>query len=162
MRIRVPREGEPIRLVSTATGHRYRVVLDIAPKGAPRRRQVTRTFTSLSEARAFVDSTRAGLKAGTLAPPSRETLAALCARWLDTRRDIRPVTVQGYRDVLRPVLRQLGAREVQGLTVTDVETLTEWLAREGGQRGQGLSPRTVQAAPWRSRRRWTWRCVRPP
>lgn len=144
-RISTPREGEPIRLVSTATGPRYRVVLDVAPRGAPRR-QVTRTVDTLSEARAFVTATRASLAAGTFAAPSRETLDALCARWLDTWRNVRPVTVQGYRDVLRPVLRRLGSREVQTLTVADVEALTEWLAREGGQRGQGLSPRTVRGA----------------
>lgn len=56
------------------------------------------------------------------------------------------MTVQGYRDVLRPVLRELGGRAFQALTVSEVEALTEWLAREGGQRGQGLSPRTVRAA----------------
>jgi hypothetical protein len=37
MRVTKPKDGEPIRLVATKTGHRYRVVLDIAPHGAPRR-----------------------------------------------------------------------------------------------------------------------------
>ena len=37
------------------------------------------------------------------------------------------------------------AKRVQGLTVADVDGLVSWMLREGGQRGQGLSPRSVTA-----------------
>lgn len=145
MRITAPREAEPIRLVSTTQGVRYRAVLDVAPKGSPRR-QVTRTLDTLAEARAFVNATRAGLVAGTYTAPSAETVTELCAWWLGSRRDVRPVTVEGYRNVLAPVLRRIGSRKVQALTVADVEALTAWLLREGGKRGQGLGPRAVRAS----------------
>lgn len=145
MRITQPREGEPIRLVSTRRGVRYRVVLDVAPKGSPRR-QVTRTLDTLAEARAFVNATRAGLMSGNYAAPSAETVDQLCTRWLESRRDIRPVTVEGYRHVLAPVLRRIGYRKVQAVTVADVEALTAWLLCEGGKRGRCLGPRAVRAS----------------
>jgi integrase len=140
-----PRDGEPIRLVETGQGVRYRVVLDVAPPGS-KRRQVTRTFDSIKAARDFVSTTRAGISSGTYMAPSGETVEALCRRWLESRRDIRPVTVEGYRNVLAPVLRHLGGRKVQALTVADVEGLTGWLSREGGKRGQSLGPRAVRAS----------------
>lgn len=145
MRTTRPRKGEPIRLVSTASGVRYRAVLDISAQGA-KRRQITRTFITIKAAREFVTATRAGITTGTYTPPSAETVDQVCARWLDTRRDIRPVTLEGYRNHLSPVLRHLGQRKVQTLSVSDMEDITAWLTREGGARGQGLKPRSVKAA----------------
>jgi len=145
MRTTQPRKGEPIRLVSTDSGHRYRVVLDIAPPGA-KRRQVTRTFATIRAARDFVTATRHGLTSGSYAPPSAETVEQLCTAWIKSRRDIRPVTVEGYRNYLAPVVRHIGDRQVQTLTGGDMDNLIEWLSREGGARGQGLAPRTVKAA----------------
>ncbi|MGA8247849.1 MAG: site-specific integrase, partial [Nocardioides sp.] len=131
--------------MSTRSGHRYRVVIDVAPVGAPRQ-QVTRTLRTLAAARDFVTATRAGIATGTYTPPNAETLDGLSARWLESRRDIRAVTLEGYRHHLAPVLRHLGQRKVQDLTYRDVEKLVAWLEREGGVRGQGLSPRTVKGA----------------
>lgn len=144
-RISHPRAGEPIRLVTTTRGHRYRVVLDIAPADAPRR-QITRTFDTLSKARDFVSQTRAGISTSAYTAPSAETVAQLCERWLESRRDVRRVTVEGYRNVLAPIVRRIGERRVQALTVADIETLTAWLGREGGSRGQPLGPRTIRGA----------------
>lgn len=61
-RVSTPREDEPIRLIDTAKGHRYRVVLDVA-QHHERRRQLTRTFDTLRQARGFVTATRASLSA---------------------------------------------------------------------------------------------------
>lgn len=144
-RIAKPREGEPIRLVSTEGGPRYRVVLDVAPPGS-KRRQITRTFRTLGESRDFVAQIRAGISTGTYVPPSAETLAQLCARWVESRRDVREVTRAGYRGQLAPALRHIGDRKVQALSVTDVEGLIGWLGRQGGAKGQGLGPRSVRAA----------------
>lgn len=140
-----PREGEPIRLVQTRGGTRFRVVLDVAAPGAPRR-QITRTFNTLTDARDFITATRAGKRSGTYTPPSSETVEQASRRWLETRRDVRPVTVEGYRNHLAPVIRRIGARKLQTITVTDMEEFTAWLAREGGARGQGLGPRSVKGA----------------
>lgn len=145
MRVTNPKPGEPIYLVVTSKGPRYRVVLDVAAKGEPRKQQ-TRTFASLSEARAHVTRHRADRQSGDYVAPTVETVEELCTRWLVSRRDIRPVTVEGYRNALAPVLRKVGNKKVQALSVADVESLTNWLSREGGKRGQGLGPRSVKAS----------------
>lgn len=75
-----------------------------------------------------------------------ETLDRLLDRWLGSRQDVRDVTLQGYRDVLVPVRARLGSRAVCEVGVDDVAELADWMARAGGRRGQGLSPRTVAAA----------------
>ena len=62
MRITKPQSHEPIRLVEVRNGRPvYRVVIDTAPKGAPRR-QVTRTFGSLREARGLVSARDPGAR----------------------------------------------------------------------------------------------------
>ena len=141
MRITKPREGEPIRLIDTKSGPRYRVVLDVAPKGAPRR-QVTRTLPTLAEARDFVSETRTRVAQGNYTAPTRVTLRTLAADWLASRRDIREVSVNGYRDVLGPVLERLGDRRAQTITRRDIDALMEALETKGGKRGKPLSHRT--------------------
>ena len=135
-RIPAPRKDEPIRLVEAQQGPRYRVVLTTSPKGAPRK-QTTRTFETLPEARRFVAQTRAQLARGDFAAPSKLTLGALVQAWLDSRRDIRAVSLHGYRSVLRPVVAQLGHRKAQSITRRDVEIVVDRLVTEG------LSQRTI-------------------
>lgn len=150
-RILYPKPDEPIRLIETQSGPRYRVVLDVSPKGAPRK-QVTKTLDSLVEARKFVTRTRAEVAAGDFAPPTTETLAELAGRWLASRVDVRPVTVEGYRANLAAILRRLGSRKVQSLTRADMTALVSWLSAHGGRAskthpdGRPLTPRAVRAA----------------
>jgi len=107
------------------------------------RRQTTRTFRTLGAARAWVAETRTQVARGTFTAPDRGTLAGLCERWLTARRDVREVTRNGYRQVLRPVVGRLGQRRVQDIGRADVEALVDWLGSEGGQRGHGLGHRSV-------------------
>src|SRR5690349_24427102 len=123
-RVSTPRPGEPIRLVETREGVRYRVVVDVSRKGE-RRRQATRTLDTLGEARRFVAATRAAVAEGTYLAPSRETVADLTAEWLATRHDVREVTRAGYASALRPVLAVLGDRRAQEVTPRDVQALVE-------------------------------------
>src|SRR5690242_21943923 len=110
----MPRPDEPIRTITTQGGLRYRAVVDISPKGAPRR-QVTKTFDTLKQARSFVTETRASVAAGDFTAPNPETLDELTKRWLASRVDVRPVTREGYRASLVGPLRHLGSRKVQSL-----------------------------------------------
>jgi len=140
------RGAEPIREVKAADGTvRWRVVVDAGHHPDGRRRQVTSTHRTKREARAQLAKIRADVARGNYVPRDGETLDALLDRWIAGRRDVRPVTVQGYRDVLVPVRKQLGKRHVQDLTIADADCLVDWMAREGGHRGQGLSPRSVVA-----------------
>lgn len=148
MRVTQPREGEPIRLVETAKGHRYRVVIDTAPKGAARK-QVTRTFDTIREARAFVDETRAAVERGSFTAPSKVTVRQLAHAWLAEREaesaagGIREVSVNGYRSALHAVLLHIGDQPVQSLTTSDVRALLRTLATNGGKWKRGLSHRSI-------------------
>lgn len=137
-RIQHPKPHEPIREVGT----RYRVVLDIAPQGA-KRKQVTRTFDDLKTARAFVTETRDRIGKGTFTAPSKVTLRELSERWLKSRRNIRAKSVNGYADVLRPILARLGDRPAQAINRAEVDDLVDWLATHGGRKGTGYSHRTI-------------------
>ena len=145
-----PEAAEPIRRVASTTGVRFCAVVDTTGRGVLPRRQVTRTLPTLEAARAFVAEVRAEVARG--GAFSAESVAALCERWLSSRRDVRPVTVEGYRNALAPVLRRIGSRDVRELSIRDVEGLIDWLAREGGRprkaqtTGGPLGPRSVRAA----------------
>jgi integrase len=124
------------------------VVIDIAPKGAPRR-QVTRTLPQLNgddpqvSARAFVSQTRERLARGQYTAPSKITIRDLADDYLRSRRDIREVTVNGYRDALGPVLDRIGDRPAQSITRPEIDALMESLESEGGRRAKKLSHRTL-------------------
>lgn len=142
MRITQPKDHEPIRLIETKAGPRWRVVLDVSAKGQPRR-QVTKTFGSLKAARQFVNETKAALARGSYLAPDRATLAGLVDAWLASKRSVRPITRSGYLGALRPALDRLGARPVQMITRADVEQLVTWATASGGKWGGPLSQRSV-------------------
>jgi len=143
-RLTKPRPGEPIRLTSTAAGEpRYQVVLTSTPKGTAKRHQLRRNFSTLAEARAFVDRTRTEVREGRFTASDATTLAELAEQWLSTRRDIRVVSVEGYRQVLKPVLSAHGEARVQSITRADVERWVESWRLSGGVRGRGISHRSI-------------------
>lgn len=148
-----PEVTEPIRRIESSRGVRFRVVVDATPRGASKRRQVTRTLDTLAEAREVVEQVRAEVaQSGEYAPAAAETVEQLCERWLRSRVDVRAITVEGYRGALAPVLRRLGIREVQDLTPADVRDLVAWMSTHGGRPskahpdGRSLGPRSVRAA----------------
>ncbi|MGY2027633.1 tyrosine-type recombinase/integrase [Nocardia gipuzkoensis] len=53
------------------------------------------------------------------------------SQWLDGRRDVRRVTVQGYRDALKPVITRLGTLPLQKLTKGHLDELVTWRLTEG-------------------------------
>jgi integrase len=152
MRITTPREDEPIRLACPGKcptrgresarhegAHRYRAVISTGTHADGKRRQSTRTFDTLSEAREWVSETRLAVKRGTFAAPARVTFSDVADAWLTSHRDVREVTLSNYRNVLKPVRQRIGHRKVQDLTRSDVDALVTWLTTEGGMRGKGLS-----------------------
>ena len=144
MKIARPKPHEPIRLVHVKAGPRYRVVLDIGETVDRKRRQVTRTFRTLGEARRFVLDTRAALAAGTFTAPNAATFDAVCDRWLVSKRDCREVTLLGYKSVLTSVRARLGPVRVQDIRRADVDGLIAWLSSDtGGHRGRGVGHRTI-------------------
>lgn len=142
MRPTHPRPGEPIRVINTQKASRYRVVLDVAPKGAPRK-QHTKTFDTLKEARAHLHETRDRLAKGNYTAPSKVTLQQLAEDWLRSRPDIREVSLNGYRSVLNPVLDRMGDRPAQSITRPELDALMVSLETEGGRRAKSLSQRSL-------------------
>src|SRR4051794_890542 len=101
-RVAQPKPGEPIKIITTRSGHRYQAVVDVSPRGAPRK-QHRRTFNTLSEARVFVAETRHEVKTHPSVHNS-ETVAQLCDRWLASRVDVRAITQEHYLHMLGPVI----------------------------------------------------------
>lgn len=143
-----PTPTEPIRRLVTATGVRFRAVVDATPPGAPQRKQATRTLPSLPAAREWVAGVReaVGTEGAFMRSSDAATVRELAERWLASRIGIRPVTVLGYRSALRAPLAFLGDRKVTEVRKSDVLQMLAWMIREGGLRGRGLSPRSVQLA----------------
>jgi integrase len=141
MRITHPRPDEPIRLIQTKTGHRYRVVIDTAAAGAPRR-QISRNFRTIREARDWVTETRDKVAKNAFVAPSHMTINELVAAWLASRRDVRQVTVSGYRWVLNPFCDAYGDRRAQSITRPDIERFMVSLETHGGRSGKALSQRS--------------------
>lgn len=150
-RVTKPREGEPIRLLDTASAPRYRVVLDVAPKGG-RRKQVTRTFDTLADARTFVDETRSQVRRGDYVGSSNVTVPQLVERWLSTTietkvvaGELRRVTADGYDRWLNPARTFFADVLVTGVRHSDVEAFKAWCLQQGGRRGGPLSARATSA-----------------
>lgn len=81
-RVAQPKPGEPIRVVTTkAREVRYRATIDVSRRGG-KRRQVTSTHLTLTEARKRVTQVRADVSRGTFIAPSRVTFRDLADEYL--------------------------------------------------------------------------------
>ncbi len=152
MTVAQPKKHEPIRFRAAKSGPRYDVTLDVGPKGGPRK-QSTRTFASLDEARAYVTDAKSQMQRGVFSTPSGATLRDLATKWLEHREaetrtpgGIRRNTLAGYRNSLSGPLLHLGDRKVQDLTAADVRGLLVTLQTIGGVRGEPVAQRTVAYA----------------
>ena len=141
---------EPIRKITLQDGTvRYRLVVDIGTDDQGRRKQITRTFDKLKQARAELSRIRHETGLGTYVKPSRETVDAYLDSYLKgATRGRRASTTRNYQDALRPVRERLGDRPLQSLTKADIEDLVDWMLtsgrRRGGKPGTGLSARSVR------------------
>jgi len=131
-----PEASEPIRRIKSATGVRFRAVVDGTAPGATKRRQVTATLPTLDAARAWVAEVRAEVaRGGSYAGAAAgETVDQLLDRWLASRVDVRQITRQGYGSSLAPVRLYMGTRAVAEVSIADVQGLIAWLGREGKRR----------------------------
>jgi integrase len=159
--------ADPIKKITLKDGTtRYRFVVDIGhepvkdkvtgasvidPKtGEPklRRRQLTVTKDTKTEAkneRARILHQRSN---GTFVAPNRLTVSDLVDRWLKSAcRDVEANTKRSYEDAMRYVRTHLGHKPLQQLHEDDIEGLIDWMLssarRIGGKPGTGVSVRTV-------------------
>lgn len=133
MKIAEPRKTEPIKLVKTATGEpRYRVVLDAAPMGSGARKQIRKTFLTLTEARAYVAEHKSDRRRGTLVTAKRQTFETYANGWLDGRsRRVREVTLRSYQGCLGRAVAAFGDKQLSAVTRADIEALVSGLERAG-------------------------------
>jgi integrase len=141
---------EPIRKITLAGGRvRYRLVVDIGDDEKGRRKQLTRTFDRLRDARAELSRIRHQSTEGTYVQPSKITVNQYLDEYLvGATRNRRASTKANYRDALKPVRARLGDRPLQSITKADVEQLVDWMLTAGrkrsGKPGTGLGARSVR------------------
>ena len=141
---------EPIRKITIADGSvRYRLVVDIGHGLDGKRKQVTRTFDKLKEARAELSKIRHQTADGTYVRPSKITVGEYLDEYLvGATRGRRESTKVCYRNAFEPVRDRLGERLLQSITKADIEGLVDWMLnsgrRRGGKPGTGLSARSVR------------------
>jgi integrase len=141
---------EPIRKITLTDGSvRYRLVVDVGHDEHGRRKQITRTYDKLKEARAELSRVRHQTAEGTYVQPSEITVDQyLDEYFVGATRGRRESTKVSYRDAFRPVRERLGNRKLQSISKADIENLVDWMLtsgrRRGGKPGTGLGARSVR------------------
>jgi site-specific recombinase XerD len=129
------RKQDPIKKVTWRNGEiRYRFVIDVGEKGG-KRVQECHTFKTMTEARAERARMRADRSRGKLVKRTSITFDELCTRWLDSRHDVRVVTVNGYEQWLKTVRAKLGKARVQDISRSDIEKVIRTLHDRGLSHG---------------------------
>lgn len=115
-----------------------RVFLGVDPAG--KRKYLSETVRGTrKDAERHLTKKLRELDTGTLVEPSRLTLRAFLARWLETKTDVTERTRLSYEDRLeKDVYPGLGERRLEHLAPLDLQQCVAELT------GRGLSPRTVQ------------------
>jgi integrase len=115
----------------------------------PDRRTIRKTFSSLTDARAWRAETQVALRRGTIRSPSRITLAEEAVRWLGAAKagvirnragyPYKPSALRSYEQALEAkVLPDLGHLKVSSINRNSVQDLVDRLS------AAGLSPSTVR------------------
>lgn len=135
------KQQEPIRKVMLADGStRWRCVVDVGRSRDGRRRQSTRTFVTMKEAKAFVSSTRVLVTSGTYVAPSETTVGEYLEQWLEARRhSIRPKTHEGYRIAMARAIAAFGNQRLDRLAKVHLIELVDEM-RSGVR---PMAPRSV-------------------
>lgn len=118
------RRIEPITRRSAKNGavsYTFQVDTGARPDGSRERQRFT--FPTLAEARREYRKIATEVSAGTFVRRDRTTVADYLTKWLESRRDIRPNTLAGYRHSLKPVIDHLGTIALQQLQASDIDAL---------------------------------------
>ena len=118
------RRTEPITRRNAKNGaitYTFQVDIGARPDGSRERQRFT--FPTLAEARREYRRITTEVAAGTFVKRDRTTLAEYLTSWLDSRRDVRPNTLAGYKHSLKPIIDHLGAVALQQLRTADIDAL---------------------------------------
>ncbi|WP_435272191.1 tyrosine-type recombinase/integrase [Streptomyces parvulus] len=135
---------------------RWRFVIDAGRDADGKRKQVTVTCDTKTEAKNEYARLRHERRTGQLILPTKITVAELLDEYLKSKTDdLEETTLDGYRNRLLHARDYLGAIRLQALTEDDVERWVAWLLvaarRRGGQKGTGLRTPTVDGVLGRFR-----------
>ncbi|MFI6864533.1 tyrosine-type recombinase/integrase [Streptomyces sp. NPDC050421] len=144
--------SDPIKkLPPNAKGQvRFRFVVDVGTHPATgKRKQLTRTFGTLREAKTEYARITVRSHEGTLVPRHTMTVNEWLDQWLAKKaEDLEASTISTYRVTLDRVRGRLGHIRLQELTEDDVEAWMLWALREGRVRdtkaGPGLGVTSVE------------------
>lgn len=114
------------------------------PKTGQRsRRNHTKTFATLKEAKRYLSKKVTEKDDGTFIEPSRETLSKYLTRWLEGKK-IRERTRSDYKGVIeRYIIPALGNRKLSELNAVEIELLYNNMGAPKEAGGMGLSAGTI-------------------
>jgi integrase len=147
--------ADSIKKITLKSGKvRYRFVIDVGREG--RRKQLTVTCDTVTEAKNELARLRHERRTGQLILPSKMTVSQLLDQYMKSKEDdLEESTLVGYRNALVHVYEYLGHIRLQQLVDEDVESMVAWLLvsarRRGGEKGTGLRPSTVDGVLGRLR-----------
>jgi hypothetical protein len=118
------------KITYTSGDTRYRLIITVGKRPDNREIQECHTFRTMTEALKKQAEIRDARDKGKFVKRDSVTFDVLCQRWLDSRHDVREVTVMGYRSWLMAVREQLGPKRVQDLTRTDIEKVIKRLEQQ--------------------------------
>jgi integrase len=129
---------------------RYRFVVDVGvDPAAGKRKQLTRTFATLKEAKVEYARITNRRQEGTLVPPKSISVNEWLDQWLAMKADdLEETTIYNYRITLDRVRGKLGQIRLQELTEEDVEEWMHWALQygraHGGKAGTPLGVTSVE------------------
>ncbi|MBD0024032.1 tyrosine-type recombinase/integrase [Gordonia pseudamarae] len=129
---RKARRGEPINKHTAKNGrvsYWFQADVGVKPDGSRDRQRFT--YRTKAEAQREYRRITSEVAAGRYSRQTDLTVAEACDAWLDGRRGIRRITLEGYRNDLKPVCRHMGGKKLAQLTKRDGDALVEWLLTEG-------------------------------
>lgn len=139
------RRAEPISKRQAKNGSvSYTFQVDVGTKPDGGRLRQRFTYRTQAEARREYRRIATEVAAGTYVVRHAVTVAEFLTDWLGGRRDIRPVTLAGYRQALKPVIDRLGGIQLQHLTKTHIDDLVTWRMESGRVPARRLSERAAQ------------------
>lgn len=139
------RRAEPISKRTAKNGTvSYEFRLDVGQRADGARHRERFTYRTLAEARREYRRISTDVATGKYVARQQITVSEFLTEWLDVRRDVRPVTLSGYRRALQPAITQLGGQRLQQLTKAHVDDLVEWRMSAGKADARRLTDRAIE------------------
>ncbi|MFE3757889.1 site-specific integrase [Nocardia tengchongensis] len=143
---RKSRRAEPIDKRTAKNGKvTWTFQLDVGTKPDGTRDRQRFTCDTQAEARREYRRISSEVAVGTFAKLLDITVDEACDRWLEGRRGIRRITLEGYRNDLKPVRRRMGKKKLAQLTKADGDALVDFMLTEGRRNHKHFRPDSLMS-----------------